>query len=68
MTFGYKRVGRFDSDADATRWAKDNGINLSDLQTNASGQDGAVDAYVRDDDSPSNDFRDRPGGRHTGFF
>ena len=68
MSFGYKPVGRFASEADAIRWARDNNIDPQDVVTSPDGPDGQVRASVRDDDNPKGDWRDRPNDRRDGFF
>lgn len=67
MSFNFKDVGSFSSDADAVRWARDNGIDPRDLRTSPDGPDGKVRAAVRDE-ANSGDWQDRPGSRRDGFF
>lgn len=66
MSFGYKDVGSFGSEDAAVRWARDNNIDLQDLKT-STGSDGSVRASVRNE-SASDQYQDRPGGRRNGFF
>lgn len=67
MSFEFKPVGRFRSEADAERWARENGVPLTDLNTRPGGNSDEVDAFVRADVNPENDWRDRPGGRRGGY-
>lgn len=64
--WSFRQIGSFDSESAVDQWAKQNGVNSSDVKTRK-GSDGRISAEVREsayDDSSNDVFGgyDRKGG------